>query len=85
MLLRDWRQLQGWTLARMAEALELVGRSPAETVRRWETGESRPEADIIARIEALTLGAVTASDMHVVRLVFIESRSAGMLEGMAAQ
>lgn len=80
MLLADWRKEQGWTLARLGEELGVSGKSPAETVRRWETGESRPDADIVARIEEVSEGKVTAADMHEVRLAWLKSRSDAPLE-----
>jgi len=80
MLLKDWRQEKGWTLAKLAEELGLFGRSPSETVRRWESGESRPDADIIAKIESLTGDEVTSTDMQASRLAFLNSREFEVVE-----
>lgn len=76
MLLKDWRQAEGWSLARLAEELGILGRSPSETVRRWETGESRPDADTVDLINSATRGAVTANDMHETRLSWLRARPA---------
>jgi len=73
MLLREWRETNGWTLARLAAELGLPGEHSAGTVQRWETGKSRPEADVIDRIEKLTEGAVTAADMHETRLAWLNN------------
>lgn len=78
MLLKDWRRGRGWSLARLAEELALSGRSPSETVRRWETGESRPDADVVDRIGLLTDGVVTPNDMHEARLRHLLGRSADL-------
>lgn len=72
MLLKEWRLNQGWSLAKMAEALHLDGRYPAETVRRWEGGESRPDADAVAKIELVTSMEVKAVDMHDARLAWLK-------------
>lgn len=68
MLLKSWREQNGWTLARLAAELGVNGKFPVGTVHRWETGQSRPDADMIVRIEEVTGGAVTALDMHEIRL-----------------
>lgn len=75
MLLADWRKERGWTLAHLAGELGLSGRSPAETCRRWETGESRPDADMVERIREMTNGAVTSADMHITRLEWLKSKA----------
>lgn len=74
MLLREWRETNGWTLARLAGELGLPGENPAATVQRWETGKSRPEADVIERIEKVTERSVTATDMHETRLAWLNSQ-----------
>lgn len=76
MLLKTWRENNGWTLARLAEELDLPGAFPVGTVQRWESGKSRPEADIIAKIEKVTGGKVTASDMHETRLAWLTREEA---------
>lgn len=80
MELKEWRRGRGWSLVEMAEALEITGRSPAETIRRWEAGESRPDADKVARIEEVTGGLVKAADMHATRLSFLRSRECMVIE-----
>lgn len=71
MLLKEWRDINGWTLARLAAELGLTGEYSVGTVQRWESGKSRPEADIIDRIEKITGGAVTAADMQEARLAWL--------------
>ncbi|WP_371833438.1 helix-turn-helix domain-containing protein [Ferirhizobium litorale] len=83
MLLRDWREQNGWTLARLAAALDLPSERSVGTVQRWETGKSRPEADVIERIETVTGGAVTVADMHETRLAFLSKQLGNSSEGVA--
>jgi len=72
--LRVWREAKGWNTQRLAEELGLDDKSGPGTVWRWETGRSRPDADVIAKIEEVTEGAVTASDMHETRLSFLRAK-----------
>lgn len=80
MLLRTWREEKGFSLARAAAELGVEGRNPAQNLLRWETGESRPDADMVHRIEVRTCGAVTALDMHATRLAFLNDRAGAALE-----
>ncbi|MBB4004448.1 helix-turn-helix transcriptional regulator [Aurantimonas endophytica] len=73
--LKDWREGKGWNTQRLAEELGLDERSGAGTVWRWETGRSRPDADVVAKIAEITGGAVTAHDMHLTRLAFLQVKS----------
>lgn len=75
MLLKEWREKNEWSLARLASELEVPGEYPAGTVQRWETGKSRPEADVIERIEKVTGGEVTATDMHEARLAWLNRQA----------
>lgn len=77
--LKDWREGKGWNTQRLAEELGLDEKAGPGTVWRWETGRSRPDADVIAKIEEITEGAVTAREMHETRLAFLRSK-----EGEAA-
>lgn len=71
MNLRDWRLTHGVTLATAASALGLVG--GARSVHRLESGENNSDADMVERIARLTDGAVTAADMHAVRLAWLKA------------
>ncbi|ALN73556.1 helix-turn-helix transcriptional regulator [Aureimonas sp. AU20] len=84
--LKDWREEAGLSARRVAEALGLDDASGAGTIWRWETGRSRPDADVVAKIVEISDGKVTASDMHLTRLAFLRSRSvqAAMRPGVAA-
>lgn len=68
MNLMAWRKSQQKTLADVATLLGIVDANPARTLQRFERGERRPSAMLIAKIEVITGGAVTAQDMHQVRL-----------------
>ncbi|WP_416355529.1 helix-turn-helix domain-containing protein [Aureimonas phyllosphaerae] len=74
--LKEWREAQGWSTQRVADELGLDARSGAGTIWRWETGRSRPDADVVAKIAEITGGAVTADGMHRTRLDFLKSREA---------
>ena len=67
--LRRYRRGRGGTLGEFAEHFGVS----KTTVARWETGEMLPDADVIARIEDLTEGAVTAADMHRTRLGWLKA------------
>ena len=72
--LKEWREKQGWSTQRVADELGLDARSGAGTIWRWETGRSRPDADVVAKISEMTSGQVTADAMHITRLGFLRSR-----------
>lgn len=72
-----WRKSQQKTLAEVATLLGIDDANPARTIQRFERGERRPSAVLIAKIEGVTGGSVTAQDMHQVRLQW-ELTSAGM-------
>lgn len=82
--LKDWREKQGWSTQRLAIELGLDERSGPGTVWRWETGRSRPDADIIARIAEITSGETTASEMHETRLAYLVSKGADVAAETAA-
>lgn len=73
MLLTDWRTQQKLSFAEMARALGIGGINPGATLARIERGERRPDADMIERIYVFTDGAVTAADMHAVRLAWLRA------------
>ncbi|MDF1599689.1 helix-turn-helix transcriptional regulator [Mesorhizobium sp. YIM 152430] len=74
MSLKDWREANGCSTQQLAKELGLDEKSGPGTVWRWETGRSRPDADVIAKITEITSGAVTANDMHETRLAFLRSK-----------
>lgn len=71
MQLSDWRKQEGLSRTEVAERLGLNGDSWGSSVWNWETGRARPDADVVARIEDLTRGSVTATDMHETRLAWL--------------
>lgn len=72
MQLRDWRTHRKLTLAETARALGIEGKNPGATLARIEMGSRQPEADLVERIVSLTEGAVSAFDMHAVRLAWLK-------------
>ncbi len=71
MLLSEWRKLKNLSCAAIAEQIQLAGDVDASSVWNWETGRSRPDADIVQRIFSVTNGEVTATDMHTIRLAWL--------------
>lgn len=70
-MLKSWRLAQGKSQAECAQALGLEG--GARSFQRIETGENKPDADIVERIVHLTGGSVTAEAMHCVRLAWLRA------------
>lgn len=70
MQLRTWRKQQDMSVERLAE---LLGNRTPRTVLRLENGENGADADMVARIEVLSDGAVTAQDMHETRLAWLRA------------
>lgn len=67
--LRDWRDKQKLSVTEVARRLGVH----LTTVARIENGETSTDADMVARIEVLTGGAVTAADMHATRLAWLRA------------
>lgn len=67
--LRAWRATKSKSLKDVAESLGVN----VTTVARWELGAMLPDADMVERIERLTGSAVTAADMHAVRLTWLKA------------
>lgn len=65
--LRDWRIGQGLSLTEVARRIGVH----LTTLARMEQGETSTDANMVARIEVLTGGAVTAADMHATRLAWL--------------
>ncbi|QKV18742.1 hypothetical protein [Oricola thermophila] len=68
MKLADWKTSRRLTWARLAELLELDGAHAGSTLRRIALGRHGADAGLIARVEALTGGAVAAADFHRARM-----------------
>lgn len=71
MLLSEWRKFKNLSCAAIAAQIQLNGDVDASSVWNWETGRSRPDADIVQRISVLTGDEVTAADMHRIRLAWL--------------
>ncbi|QKD16760.1 helix-turn-helix transcriptional regulator [Mesorhizobium sp. NZP2077] len=72
MMFRDWRLERRLGLGEAARLLGIKGKNPGGTLVRIENGSRQPEADMVERILAFTDGAVTAADMHEVRLAWLK-------------
>ncbi|WP_348643234.1 helix-turn-helix transcriptional regulator [Mesorhizobium sp. B2-1-3A] len=72
MQLREWRLDRKLGFAETARALGIEGVNPGGTLARIENGSRQPDADMIERIVTLTAGAVTAADMHEIRLAWLK-------------
>lgn len=68
MNLPEWRKSRSLTLAEAASLFGIADANPGRTLQRYEKGERRPSAVLIALIEKATHGQVTAQDMHETRL-----------------
>lgn len=73
MMLRDYRTGRGMGFAELARALGITGVNPGGTLARIENGSRQPDADMVERIQQFTEGAVTAGDMHAVRLAWLRA------------
>ena len=69
MTLASWRHSfdPKLTLAAAAERLGIVGKNPARTYQRYETGESAIDAIMAADIVERTCGAVSHHDLATIR------------------
>ncbi|MFG1276575.1 hypothetical protein [Xanthobacter autotrophicus] len=72
------------SLAAAAELIGHKGQNPARTWHRWEVGERKCPADIIARVEAASAGKVTAASWAFVRQSFVDQRERKSLAAVAA-
>jgi len=70
MKLTQWRLTQIKTLT---ECAVLFGLASARTYQRYETGETRADADLVEIIVRRTGGQVTATDMHATRLDWLKA------------
>lgn len=70
--LRTFRKSKGWTLE---EAAAFAGLANESVWRRYETGERYPRPDVMAKIEKLSSGEVTASDVLETRRAWEKRRT----------
>lgn len=73
MQLKDWRVEKGWSQGQLGAALGFGLESQWSQAERIENGKIKVDADLVAAIERLTNGMVTAADMHATRLAWLES------------
>ncbi len=71
--LKSWRVKNKLTLAELASQLGITGPNPGRNLQRIETGENRPDADLIDAIARHTGGKVNASAMNETRLAWLKS------------
>ncbi|MCF1744754.1 helix-turn-helix domain-containing protein [Paradevosia shaoguanensis] len=55
----EWRTDQKLSQAAVAKMLGIVGKNPATTWQRWESGKREPPLSVVAKIEILSDGKVT--------------------------
>lgn len=67
----DWRITAGHTQAALAVLAGVRGLNPGRTWKRWETGERKASAAVIALVERLSEGSVTAQAWAQVRIDFL--------------
>jgi transcriptional regulator with XRE-family HTH domain len=72
MHLAEWRKANNLSCDDVAKGLGLDGERDASSVWNWETGRSRPDADVVERIIDFTKNEVSADDMHRVRLAWLK-------------
>jgi DNA-binding transcriptional regulator YiaG len=84
MQLVDWRKANNLSCADVARGLDLDGERDSASVWNWETGRSRPDADIIERLRVFSNGQVTADDMHAVRLAWLRENRPEKFDEAAA-
>lgn len=77
MLPIEWRAKAGLSQEAVARALGLGGRNPARTWSRYERGERQPRAEMIAAVEKLTRGKVTATSWVQARETHLAPTRAG--------
>lgn len=70
---KAWRLSKGLSLADVAGRLGIAGANPSREVQRIETGEARPDADLVQAIGRLTGGAVGADDLMAARLLWLKA------------
>ena len=57
-------------MSAVAKQLNIVGRNPARTWQRYETGERNPPLGIVVKVEAMSEGLVTSASWLQVQQAF---------------
>lgn len=70
----EWRTKSRLSLAAAAELIGHKGQNPARTWQRWEVGERKCPADIIAKVEIASSGKVTAAAWAFVRQSWVDQQ-----------
>lgn len=73
---RAWRQSRGLSSAELARRLGLTGANPRRQWARYESGENACPAGVIARVEEISGGLVTAAQFDAARQAW-RARGAG--------
>jgi transcriptional regulator with XRE-family HTH domain len=81
-MLKDWRTSKELSQGECAGLLGLAG--GARSFQRLETGENKADSDMVEKIMKLTGGAVSAQDMHDVRLTWLRANQPERFEGADA-
>lgn len=68
---KEWRAAAGLTMASVATSAGIIGRNPSATYSRYERGAQQCPAPVIAAVEKLSDGAVTAASWQAVRMEFL--------------
>ncbi len=71
MKIRDWLKRNDLPVDALAARVD--GVRSARTIARIVSGAVMPDADMVARIEGLTAGEVTAADMYATRLDWLKA------------
>ena len=64
----------------MAEAARRLQLDGARAYQRYETGENRPDAHVVDRIERVSKGAVGPLDIHRQRLAWLRANKPELFE-----
>ena len=72
MLPIEWRTKAGLSQEHVAKCLGLTGKNPARTWSRYERGERQPRADVIAAVEKMSRGKVSASSWAQARQAHLD-------------
>lgn len=85
MLPTEWREKAGLSQESVARCIGLAGINPARTWSRYERGERQPRADVIAAVERLSRGKVTASSWAQAREAHTRARAPGASRARASR
>lgn len=68
--LREWRRAKGFTIAQVAERLDVL----PEMLSKWERGKHVPKAAYIEAIYTITAGEVEPNDFFELKLPAVTKR-----------